>query len=107
MQDAVYMTEFTQFADQMPSEVTCDRVLHKNKKLWSVLQLETAFAALGTQIGSKIIVTRKQITVHRSLEAYWLLGSCHCPLQPRQLWWKNCPLGTMRNMRHCEDKGSI
>lgn len=75
------------------------------------LQWEIAFAALVTQIGRKIIVNSTQITVHRSPEAYWPLGSCHCPLQyltqPRSPWCKDCHPGTMRNVRHCEDKASL
>ena len=52
----------------------------------------------------------EQYTDHRSLEAYWPLGSCHCPLryltQLRKLWWKSCHPGTMRSVKHYEGKGS-
>lgn len=48
------------FADQMPSGSSVTRALCKIKKLWSVLQLEMAFAPLATQTGKKTFVTSAQ-----------------------------------------------
>lgn len=101
----------TESADHCLQGSSVIRALGKKKQLWNVLHLEFAFAMLVTPIGRKIFANSTQIPVHRSLEAYWPLGSRHCPLNYvknlRWLWWKYSKPETMRGVKRCEDEGSV